>query len=160
MRTFQQFNVQDIVDYMAEHHPNEEYNKDTLYIQLFLLTILGHLRAYGEKYEKLPFVENVSYIPERFIRYVSTLIEGNGKQYMSLGNMFNQEDPTVDEGLLYIMKQMAQPTTRGELIKILDETLTITRTKADGETFTVPSEQYLDESIKHLVELGYFRHQA
>ena len=160
MRTFQQFNVQDIVDYMAEHHPNEEYSKDRLYVQLFLLTILGHLRAYAEKYEKLPFVENVSYIPKRFIRYVSTLIEGNGKQYMSLGNMFNQEDPTVDEGLLYVMKQMAQPTTRDELIKILDETLTITRTKADGETFTVPSEQYLDESIKHLVELGYFRHQA
>ena len=160
MRTFQQFNVQDIVDYMAKHHPKEEYNKDTLYVQLFLLTILGHLRAYGEKYEKLPFVENVSYIPERFIRYVATLIEGNGKQYMSLGNMFNQEDPTVDEGLLYVMKQMAQPTTCDELIKILDETLTITRTKADGGTFTVPSEQYLDESIKHLVELGYFRHQS
>ena len=78
---------------------------------------MGHLRAYGEKYKKLPFIENVSYIPERFIRYVSTLIEGNGKQYMSLGNMFNQEDPTVDEGLLYVMKQMAQPTTRNELIK-------------------------------------------
>ena len=114
MRTFQQFNVQDIVDYMAENHPNEEYSKDRLYVQLFLLTILGHLRSYAEKYEKLLFVENVSYIPERFIRYVSTLIEGNGKQYMSLGNMFNQEDPTVDEGLLYVMKQMAQPTTRAE----------------------------------------------
>ena len=160
MRTFQQFNVQDILDYMAKHHPNEEYNKDTLYVQLFLLTILGHLNAYSEKYEKLPFVENVSYIPDRFIRYVATLIEGNGKQYMTLGNMFNQEDPTVDEGLLYVMKQMAQPTTREELIKILDETLTITRTKADGEKFIVPSEQYLDESIKHIVELGYFRHQA
>ena len=160
MRTFQQFNVQNIVDYMAEHYPNEEYSMDRLYVQLFLLTILGHLRAYGEKYEKLPFVENVSYIPERFIRYVSTLIEGNGKQYMSLGNMFNQEDPTVDEGLLYVMKQMSQPTTRAELIKILDETLTITRTKQDGETFKVPSEQYLDESITHLVELGYFRHKA
>ena len=160
MRTFQQFNVQDIVDYMAKHHPNEEYNKDTLYVQLFLLTILGHLNAYSEKYEKLPFVENVSYIPERFIRYVATFIEGNGKQYMTLGNMFNQEDPAVDEGLLYVMKQMAQPTTRTELIKILDETLTITRTKADGEKFIVPSEQYLDESIKHLVELGYFRHHA
>ena len=160
MRTFQQFNVQDIVDYMAKHHPNEEYNKDTLYVQLFLLTILGHLNAYSEKYEKLPFVENVSYIPDRFIRYVATLIEDNGKQYMTLGNMFNQEDPTVDEGLLYVMKQMAQPTTREELIKILDETLTITRTKADGESFTIPSEQYLDESIKHIVELGYFRHQA
>lgn len=160
MRTFQQFNVQDIVDYMAKHYPNEEYNKDTLYVQLFLLTILGHLNAYSEKYEKLPFVENVSYIPDRFIRYVATLIEDNGKQYMTLGNMFNQEDPTVDEGLLYVMKQMAQPTTRDELIKILDKTLTITRTKADGEKFIVPSEQYLDESIKHIVELGYFRHQA
>lgn len=160
MRTFQQFNMQDIVDYMAKHHPKEDYNKDSLYVQLFLLTILGHLNAYSEKYEKLPFIENVSYIPERFIRYVDTLIEGNGKQYMTLGNMFNQEDPTVDQGLLYVMRQMAQPTTRSELIKILDETLTITRTKADGEKFIVPSEQYLDESIKHVVELGYFRHQA
>ena len=58
------------------------------------------------------------------------------------------------------MKQISHPTTRSELINILDETLTITRTKQDGETFKVPSEQYLDESITHLVELGYFRHKA
>ena len=98
----------------------------------------------------------MSYIPERFINYVSTLIEGNGKQYMTLGNMFNQEDASVDEGLLYVMKQMAKPISRAELIAILDETLTITRTR-NGETFTVPSEQYLDESIKHITDLGYFR---
>ena len=114
------------------------------------------LNAYGENYECLPFVENVSYIPERFINYVATLIEGNGKQYMTLGNMFNQEDASVDEGLLYVMKQMAKPISRAELIAILDETLTITRTR-NGETFTVPSEQYLDESIQHITALGYFR---
>ena len=39
MRTFQQFNVQDIVDYMAENHPNEEYSNGQMYVQLFLLTI-------------------------------------------------------------------------------------------------------------------------
>ena len=46
--------------------------------------------------------------------------------------------------------------SRAELIAILDETLTITRTR-NGETFTVPSEQYLDESIQHITDLGYFQ---
>ena len=56
------------------------------------------------------------------------------------------------------MKQMTKPISRAELIAILDETLTITRTR-NGESFTVPSEQYLDESIQHITDLGYFRQQ-
>ena len=156
MNTKQLFTIEDIQKYIEEHYPNETFDMNKLYVRLFHLSILNHLNAYGENYECLPFVENVSYIPERFINYVSTLIEGNGKQYMTLGNMFNQEDASVDEGLLYVMKQMAKPISRAELIAILDETLTITRTR-NGETFTVPSEQYLDESIQHITDLGYFR---
>jgi len=156
MNTKQLFTIKDIQKYIEEHYPNETFDMNKLYVRLFHLSILNHLNAYGENYECLPFVENVSYIPERFINYVSTLIEGNGKQYMTLGNMFNQEDASVDEGLLYVMKQMAKPISRAELIAILDETLTITRTR-NGETFTVPSEQYLDESIQHITALGYFR---
>ena len=156
MNTKQLFTIEDIQKYIEEHYPNETFDMNKLYVRLFHLSILNHLNAYGENYECLPFVENVSYIPERFIDYVSTLIEGNGKQYMTLGNMFNQEDASVDEGLLYVMKQMAKPISRAELIAILDETLTITRTR-NGETFTVPSEQYLDESIQHITALGYFR---
>ena len=156
MNTKQLFTIKDIQKYIEEHYPNETFDMNKLYVRLFHLSILNHLNAYGENYECLPFIENVSYIPERFINYVSTLIEGNGKQYMTLGNMFNQEDVSVDEGLLYVMKQMTKPISRAELIAILDETLTITRTR-NGESFTVPSEQYLDESIQHITDLGYFR---
>ena len=70
--------------------------------------------------------------------------------------MYNQIDFSVDEGLSYIMKLMAKPISRKELIDIMNENLTVERTKADGTKQIVSSEQYLNESIAHIQSLGYF----
>ena len=68
----QLFTIEDIQKYIEEHYPNEIFDMNKVYVRLFHLSILNHLNVYGENYECLPFVENVSYIPERFINYVST----------------------------------------------------------------------------------------
>lgn len=75
---------------------------------------------------------------------------------MYLGNMYNQIDFSVNEGLSYIMKLMAKPISRKELIDTMNENLTIERTKDDGTKQIVSSEQYLNESIAHIQSLGYF----
>ena len=156
MDTKRPFNVADIMKYIKEHHPGSEIDTDTMYRRLFHLAIVGHINTYAKKYDQLPFEENKTYIPEHFINYVSTLVEKGGYQYMCLGNMYNQIDFSVDEGLSYIMKLMAKPISRKELIDIMNENLTVERTKADGTKQIVSSEQYLNESIAHIQSLGYF----
>ena len=156
MDTKRPFNVADIMKHIEEHHPDYEIDTDAMYRRLFHLAIVGHVNTYAKKYDQLPFVENETYIPEHFINYVSTLVEKGGYQYMCLGNMYNQIDYSVDEGLSYVMKLMTKPISRQELIDTMNENMTVERTKDDGTKHIVSSEQYLDESIAHIQALGYF----
>ena len=70
--------------------------------------------------------------------------------------MYNQVDGDVDNGLLYVMKQLAKPTSRADLIANLDENLTVNRTTKDGYNYVVPTEEYMDEVLTHIEMLGYF----
>ena len=70
--------------------------------------------------------------------------------------MYNQVDGDVDNGLLYVMKQLAKPISRTDLIANLDENLTVNRTTKDGYNYVVPTEEYMDEVLTHIEMLGYF----
>ena len=80
----------------------------------------------------------------------------DGNKYMALGNMYNQLDNEIDNGVLYVMNQLAQPTSRAKLLELVESDLTVNRTTKDGYTYKVPSEQYLNEVLVHLEYLGYF----
>lgn len=156
MDTHKQFNVQGIINHINNQYPGYNINMAQLYQRLLLLTIVGQINIFGESYPMTPFVENESYIPQRFINYVNTLIMKDGNKYMALGNMYNQLDNEVDNGVLYVMNQLAQPTSRAKLLELVDADLTVNRTTKDGYTYKVPSEQYLNEVLVHLEYLGYF----
>lgn len=156
MDTHRQFNVQGIINHINSQYPGYNINMDQLYQRLLLLTIVGQINIFGESYPMTPFVENESYIPQRFINYVNTLIMKDGNKYMALGNMYNQLDNEVDNGVLYVMNQLAQPTSRAKLLELVESDLTVNRTTKDGYTYKVPSEQYLNEVLAHLEYLGYF----
>lgn len=156
MDTHRQFNVQGIINHINSQYPGYNINMDQLYQRLLLLTIVGQINIFGESYPMTPFVENESYIPQRFINYVNTLIMKDGNKYMALGNMYNQLDNEVDNGVLYVMNQLAQPTSRAKLLELVESDLTVNRTTKDGYTYKVPSEQYLNEVLIHLEYLGYF----
>lgn len=156
MDTHRQFNVQGIINHINSQYPGYNINMDQLYQRLLLLTIVGQINIFGESYPMTPFVENESYIPQRFINYVNTLIMKDGNKYMALGNMYNQLDNEVDNGVLYVMNQLAQPTSRAKLLELVESDLTVNRTTKDGYTYKVPSEQYLYEVLVHLEYLGYF----
>lgn len=156
MDTHKQFNVQGIINHINSQYPGYNINMDQLYQRLLLLTIVGQINIFGESYPMTPFVENESYIPQRFINYVNTLIMKDGNKYMALGNMYNQLDNEVDNGVLYVMNQLAQPTSRAKLLELVESDLTVNRTTKDGYTYKVPSEQYLNEVLVHLEYLGYF----
>lgn len=156
MDTHKQFNVQGIINHINSQYPGYKINMAQLYQRLLLLTIVGQINIFGESYPMTPFVENESYIPQRFINYVNTLIMKDGNKYMALGNMYNQLDNEVDNGVLYVMNQLAQPTSRAKLLELVESDLTVNRTTKDGYTYKVPSEQYLNEVLIHLEYLGYF----
>ena len=151
------FNVQDVVNYVTVHHPDFEIDMNRIYRRLFLLAIVGHVYVLGERYNQLPFIENKTYIPEQFIKYIATLTEGNGLQYMTTGNMYNQIDQDIDEGLLFVMRLLTKPTTKKSMLAIMDENLTVERTRKDGTTFIVPNDEYLEKSLQHIENLGFFR---
>ena len=158
MDTAKQFTVQDIVNHINRSYPGYIIDNNQLYQRLLYLTILGNLNIYGESYPLIPFVENESYIPEPFINYLKTLVEDGGTQYTALGNMYNQIDESIDNGLLYVATLLSKPTSRETLIQTMDnDNLTVQRTTKDGYTYKVPTEQYLDESLLRLEYLGYFR---
>lgn len=151
------FNIQDVVNYVKDYHPHIDIDMDALYKRLFLLAIVGQVYVLGERYEQLPFIENETYIPERFIKYVEILTEGAGQQYMTVGNMYNQIDQTVDHGLLFVMRLLEKPTTKEAMIAIMDSNLKVEHTNSDGTTFIVPSEEYLEQKLLHIEGLGFFR---
>lgn len=158
MDTAKQFTVQDIVNYINRSYPGYIIDNNQLYQRLLYLIIFGNLNIYGESYPLTPFVEHESYIPEPFINYLKTLVEDGGAQYTALGNMYNQIDESIDNGLLYVATLLSKPTSRETLIQTMDnDNLTVQRTTKDGYTYKVPTEQYLDESLLRLEYLGYFR---
>lgn len=158
MDTAKQFTVQDIIDHINSKYPGYNIDNNHLYQRLLRLIITGNLNIYGEAYPIIPFVENESYIPEPFVNYMKTLIEDGGNQYTAFGNMYNQIDERIDNGVLFVAKLLTKPTTRDTLLQIMDENgLTVERTTKDGYTYQVPTEQYLKEVLIHLEYLGYFR---
>lgn len=158
MDTAKQFTVQDIVNHINRSYPGYIIDNNQLYQRLLYLIIFGNLNIYGESYPLTPFVEHESYIPEPFINYLKTLVEDGGTQYTALGNMYNQIDESIDNGLLYVATLLSKPTSRETLLQTMDnDNLTVQRTTKDGYTYKVPTEQYLDESLLRLEYLGYFR---
>ena len=115
-----------------------------------------NLNIFGASYPRTPFVENESYIPLRFIKYIETIVDKGGQQYLTPGNMYNQVDDVVDNGLLYVMKQLSKPISLADLIANIDTNLTVNRTTKDGYTYRVPTEEYVHEVLAHIEMLGYF----
>ena len=158
MNTNMPFSIQDIISYIEEHYPGYQIDTQYLYTRILLLIVIDHLYTFGEKYDHLTFKDNESYVPEIFIKYITSLVEGGGSQYITASDMYNQIYD-VDEDMLYIMRLMAKPTSRGAIIADLDKNVTVQRVNKDGQQFRVPSDQYLDEVLVQLQALGFLRNK-
>ena len=159
MNTNMPFSIHDVISHIEEHYPGYQIDTQYLYRRILLLIVTGHLYTFGESYDHLSFKDGLSYIPEVFIKYITSLVEAGGNQYMTTSNMYNQIDYDVDNGVLYIMRLLAKPTSKAAIIADLDENVTVQRTTKDGQEYRVPSEQYLDEVLSHLQALGFLRNR-
>lgn len=152
----QLFQVQDIINHITATYPGIQINMDVVYARLFYLIVTGNIDVYTHAQPISTFEENRSYIPERYINYVTTLVDHDGNTYIGAANQFNNPIGDIDKGLLLIMNMLTKPTTRQKLLDEISSKLTFTRKTADGMDYQVSAEQYLQECLTKLTNLGYF----
>ncbi|MDU1398029.1 MAG: class I SAM-dependent methyltransferase, partial [Veillonella parvula] len=103
------FTVQDIVDHIHRKLPGYTIEMDRVYSRLLYLIIVDNLDMYAEPYERVAFEDNKVYIPQRFIDFISTIVEKEGSSYIGIGDMYNKVQQDIDNGFLFVIKQMVEP---------------------------------------------------
>lgn len=149
------FQYQDVINHIAKTFPGIEINQAVIFERLFHLVVLGKLEVYTEPISQISFEDNSTYIPERFIKYVKTLIENKAINYIKAADPFNNAISDIDTHILMIMNMLTQPTTRKDLVKQLSH-LTITNRTSDGLEYHISHEDFLNQSLEKIEKLGYF----
>ena len=69
--------------------------------------------------------------------------------------MYNKVQQDIDNGFLFVIKQMVEPTTREKILAIMDDNSTVQRHTRDNINFIVPNKVYLEEILQRIRMLGF-----
>ena len=69
--------------------------------------------------------------------------------------MYNKVQQDIDNGFLFVIKQMVKPTTREKILAIMDDNITVQRHTRDNIDFIVPNKVYLEEILQRIRRLGF-----
>lgn len=69
--------------------------------------------------------------------------------------MYNKVQQDIDNGFLFVIKQMVEPTTREKILAIMDDNITVQRHTRDNIDFIVPNKVYLEEILQRIRMLGF-----
>ncbi|MFC2691662.1 MAG: methyltransferase, partial [Veillonella parvula] len=75
--------------------------------------------------------------------------------YIGIGDMYNKVQQDIDNGFLFVIKQMVEPTTREKILAIMDDNITVQRHTRDNIDFIVPNKVYLEEILQRIRRLGF-----
>ena len=151
-----EFEVEDAKKFLNDKNLSKEQEEKIVQeIRGFILNnvIIGNLNFYLTRIERTSFVENETYVPEKFIKYVEVILSEDG-QYIGIGNFKNEIFP-VDTIELSLLQHLKEPTTKDKLISELDK-LGLKR-MVDGKEEDVKSADYLEEFFKKYENLNFFR---
>ena len=98
-------------------------------------------------------MENETYVPEKFIKYVEVILSEDG-QYIGIGNFKNEIFP-VDTIELLLLQQLKEPTTKDKLISELEK-LGLKR-MVDGKEEDVDPAEYLEMFLEKYENLNFFK---
>ncbi len=70
--------------------------------------------------------------------------------------MYNKVQQDIDNGFLFVIKQMVEPTTREKILAIMDDNITVQRHTWDNIDFIVPNKVYLEEILQRIRRLRVF----
>ena len=137
---------------------NEEKTNEVLgNLRKFVLNgmINSKIKFYCSEVETVLYEENKVYVPEKFRKYLRTLIIGEGANIIGLANSRNEIINDLNDVDVIVADILAEPKTEKEIIGELAKT-TIYRAVPDGEPIEVEASEYLPESLKKFEFLGYF----
>ena len=119
----EKFTIEDIKSYAANNEEFSDITENEIYSSILLVTILKYVNAFLTPYQTYVFKDNQSYVPERFIRYVSTMLEKEGSHYIGFGDMYNRTISNLNQIQFYMMLKMVKPKTKAELENSLKQYL-------------------------------------
>lgn len=119
----EKFTIEDIKSYVANNEEFSDITENEIYSSILLVTILNYVNAFLTPYQTYVFKDNQSYVPERFIRYVSTMLEKEGSHYIGFGDMYNRTISNLNQIQFYMMLEMVKPKTKAELENSLKQYL-------------------------------------
>lgn len=70
--------------------------------------------------------------------------------------MYNKVQQDIDNGFLFVIKQMVEPTTREKILAIMDDNITVQRHTRNNIDFIVPNKVYLEEILQRIRRLRVF----
>ena len=151
-----EFQIEDAKKFLEDKDLNQE-QKDKIVQEIrgFILNnvITGNLNFYLTRIERVSFVENETYVPEKFIKYVEVILSEDG-QYIGIGNFKNEIFP-VDTIELLLLQQLKEPTTKDKLISELEK-LGLKR-MVDGKEEDVDPAEYLEMFLEKYENLNFFK---
>lgn len=151
-----EFQIEDAKKFLEDKDLNQE-QKDKIVQEIrgFILNnvITGNLNFYLTRIERVSFVENKTYVPEKFIKYVEVILSEDG-QYIGIGNFKNEIFP-VDTIELLLLQQLKEPTTKDKLISELEK-LGLKR-MVDGKEEDVDPAEYLEMFLEKYENLNFFK---
>lgn len=148
------------IEEFIEKYKNDDKKILDMYSLILNLMINDKVFYSLSKPEKIVFEENVTYIPEKFIKYTELCISEDNK-YIEMGNYFNELIVNYfNLADLYIMQELAKPNTKENIIKNAQEkieksNLSITKNE-DGEIKNISMSEYFDLAVDKISSMSFF----
>ena len=143
-------------DILPEESRKWQYIEEKLKkFRAFLLVnmIDGKVSYYCSNFEKVKFKENKAYVPEKFIKYLDTIVD-ESNTFIGASNYRNQLINGLNAIDVIVIKALKEPTTKKNLLEALKDVPIYRHT--DEGSFEVPAEEYLEEALKKFENLHYF----
>ena len=150
------FQVSVVKDFYKEKGLSDEEIEEKLKkFRAFLLVnmIDGKVSYYCSNFEKVKFEENKVYVPEKFIKYLDTIVD-ESNTFIGASNYRNQLINGLNAIDVIVIKALKEPTTKKNLLEALKDVPIYRHT--DEGSFEVPAEEYLEEALKKFENLHYF----
>ena len=137
---------------------NEEFPKVDMYSMLIRFLLCGLVAVFTETKDVQPFQEGISRVPKESAKYVETVVNRNGNEFINVSDRFNDSIEGLHAGHVVIMNALSEPKTLDELYTLADDVLTVNETKEDGQVVPLQGRSVVDGILADLSRLGFLQH--
>ncbi len=120
--------------------------------------VRGGIRFYKTFPQKQEFMDGLSYIPERFTRFVKAIVDG-GDEYVYGANLFNDAIGDISSEDLLFMELLSRPKSRSTVIRQIKDVLFSADKTQSEKNHTAMAEAFYTELTKRMEQLGYVRNK-